>query len=132
MTKVEELKNTRDTLLAKLEANEDWQTLRGLGALSGDLEYDPQFEQEEVAVETVGDRKGVKIHLNGWSSMKRKNSLNQFERQRGADHPVDQMESGDTKTNEEVFAWAWIHNNWLEKAKLQMEVGFLENILSKL
>ena len=132
MSKVEELTETKQALLDKLEANEDWKTLKSMGALSEDLEYDPQFEQEEVAIETVGDRRGVKINLNGWSSMKRKSSLNRFERQRGADHPVDQMEDGDTKTNEEIFAWAWVHNNWLEKAKLQMEVGFLENILSKL
>ena len=132
MTTVQELKNTRDALLAKLEANEDWQTLKSMGALSEDLEYDPQFEQEEVAIETAGDRKGVEIHLNGWSSMKRKNSLNRFERQRGTDHPVGQMEDGDTKTDEEIFAWAWVHNDWLEKTKLQMEVGFLDNILGRL
>ena len=64
--------------------------------------------------------------------MKRKNSLNRFERQRGTDHPVDQMEDGDTKTDEEIFAWAWVHNDWLEKTKLQMEAGFLDNILGRL
>ena len=118
-----ELTNKKEELLTQITSNADWSSLDAIGALSAELEYDPQYEQGENGIEDDGDDRRVSVSIVGTQ-----NKIINGNRKMTASHLVE----GNEQSDAEIYEWAFNKDDWLTGAKLLMEIDWLEEIKSRL